>query len=514
MLTGAGNSLSFDADTGAAWTDAISFTAGETKEFVVMLDWTRDNVAKDFSLTAWGTSGVTKSVEVKNKNASIVTDHMPQYTDDKSGIDPPEPVPEPDNDDNDGDDDSTPNPNENCVDIDNGAKDPYGDGCAEYNTNPQWCSLDFADFHPTDLCCVCGGGEEQADDGDDGDEQDGDDEVIPDEDEEEDDVIPPIPDEDEEDEQDEDGTGTCVDIDNGAKDPYGDGCAEYNTSPEWCALDFTDFHPTDLCCICGGGEQQDGGDDEDETIPDEDEDEDDVIPPIPDEDEDEDDVIPPTPIPDEDEDENDDGTAFPTESELFTMFDTNGDGCLSLEEFQALFTQYCLTCPFPNAEAMFNLYDTNNDNKLCADEFAAVYEFMTQDEGEDDATPTPGPTPETDFDAWVYSQQIPETDYFCFAEIHNEWHNGYNFFAGHDCEIYDLEITVMARVTDWESHVQDVSSDAQELGCEDIGTFDRACRYFLTPNNNKFGIRFDEDADVDLYYETKWTNCIDEEPVE
>merc|ERR1711862_684934 len=134
-----------------------------------------------------------------------------------------------------------------------------------------------------------------------------------DEDEEEDDVTPtPIPDEDEED---EDGTGTCVDIDNGAKDPYGDGCAEYNLSPEWCALDFTDFHPTDLCCICGGGEQQDGAD----------------------EDEDEDDVIPPTPIPDEDEDENDVGTAFPTESELFTMFDTNGDGCLSLEEFQALF---------------------------------------------------------------------------------------------------------------------------------------------------------------------------------
>ena len=75
---------------------------------------------------------------------------------------------------------------------------------------------------------------------------------------------------------------------------------------------------------------------------------------------------------------------------------------------------------------------------------------------------------------------------------------GYSFFAGHDCEIYDLTLTVMARKSDWDEHLTNVSSDAQELGCEDIGAFDRACRYFITPRNAKLGIKFDMDADVDI----------------
>jgi len=67
----------------------------------------------------------------------------------------------------------------------------------------------------------------------------------------------------------------------------------------------------------------------------------------------------------------------------------------------------------------------------------------------------------------------------------------------------------MARKTDWDDYLEDVSSDARELGCEDIGTFDRACKYFITPRNNKLGLRFNEKADVDLYYETEWANCVD-----
>ena len=29
--------------------------------------------------------------------------------------------------------------NEVCTDSDNGAKDPYGDGCDAYASNPGWC---------------------------------------------------------------------------------------------------------------------------------------------------------------------------------------------------------------------------------------------------------------------------------------------------------------------------------------------------------------------------------------
>jgi len=48
----------------------------------------------------------------------------------------------------------------------------------------------------------------------------------------------------------------------------------------------------------------------------------------------------------------------------------------------------------------------------------------------------------------------------------------------------------------------------------DIGTWDRECNYMLTPQNSKLGIMFDSEADVDMYYETEWTHCVDGTPVE
>ena len=46
-----------------------------------------------------------------------------------------------------------------CADTDNGAADPYGDGCDEYASNPSWCgNYDDADFSSNEMCCVCGGG--------------------------------------------------------------------------------------------------------------------------------------------------------------------------------------------------------------------------------------------------------------------------------------------------------------------------------------------------------------------
>ena len=46
-----------------------------------------------------------------------------------------------------------------CTDTDNGAKDPYGDGCAAYNSNTGWCgNYDTGDLKSTVMCCACGGG--------------------------------------------------------------------------------------------------------------------------------------------------------------------------------------------------------------------------------------------------------------------------------------------------------------------------------------------------------------------
>lgn len=77
----------FDAHTGSGWTDAIQFAAGETREFYALFDWDRANVAKDWSVTAWGTTG---EVTVAHKNNS---QHMPQYTDHEPAKPTPGPVP-------------------------------------------------------------------------------------------------------------------------------------------------------------------------------------------------------------------------------------------------------------------------------------------------------------------------------------------------------------------------------------------------------------------------------------
>ena len=51
--------------------------------------------------------------------------------------------------------------------------------------------------------------------------------------------------------------GTCIDTDNGAKDNYGDGCAEYAKNKEWCGHYNNDVFQSDaMCCVCGGGKTE------------------------------------------------------------------------------------------------------------------------------------------------------------------------------------------------------------------------------------------------------------------
>lgn len=60
----------------------------------------------------------------------------------------------------------------------------------------------------------------------------------------------------------EDGGGTCLDMDNGAADSYGDPCSSYTATPVWCTFageyDDFDFTSSTMCCACGGGERPEG----------------------------------------------------------------------------------------------------------------------------------------------------------------------------------------------------------------------------------------------------------------
>ena len=120
--------------------------------------------------------------------------------------------------------------------------DSYGDGCVEYNANPEWCGgYDDANFISTEMCCVCGGGEsvdESNTGGDDGSSTGGD-----------------------------DGSNTggdddvgCSDTNNGATNMFDYDCSFYNGNPDDCGgYDNNNpgagpiFNAYEMCCNCGGG---------------------------------------------------------------------------------------------------------------------------------------------------------------------------------------------------------------------------------------------------------------------
>jgi hypothetical protein len=98
----------------------------------MMLNWDRAGVAKDWSLTAWGTLG---NVSVTHTDPTLNTDHMPLLDGPRSTPDPIVVPPPP------------PSPPPACLELDNGAVDPYGDGCLAYQSNPGWCNgYDDDDF--------------------------------------------------------------------------------------------------------------------------------------------------------------------------------------------------------------------------------------------------------------------------------------------------------------------------------------------------------------------------------
>jgi len=163
--------------------------------------------------------------------------------------------------------------NDNCVDLDNGAADPYGDECEHYASNPHWCGLyDGAIFSSSEMCCGCGGGYDAGS-------------PTPGPTHTTTPTVTPKPTSEHscpgscfgvtcdqwyiddgsscavmENAWGCDCTGCdcanddCVDLDDGSTDPYGNGCEDYTYHPGWCGnRDNTWFSSENMCCSCGGG---------------------------------------------------------------------------------------------------------------------------------------------------------------------------------------------------------------------------------------------------------------------
>ena len=109
-----------------------------------------------------------------------------------------------------------------CINTDGTTTDEYGNGCAGYQANPDWCEYyDDFDFTSSLMCCVCGGGADATPS------------AAPT-------TLTP-------------GPTACHDLDGDATDPYGGGCVSY-TEPAWCeSYDDVDFSSGTMCCACGGG---------------------------------------------------------------------------------------------------------------------------------------------------------------------------------------------------------------------------------------------------------------------
>ena len=145
---------------------------------------------------------------------------------------------------------------EMCDDTNNGATDPYGDGCEAYSENPSWCgSYDDSDFSSEGMCCICGGGLVCSDTSGGATDSDGDGCE----------AYPEHPSWCGEYDDSDFSSGQmccachgglmCSDTNDGATDPYGDGCEAYYENPSsWCgAFDDSDFSSEQMCCACDGG---------------------------------------------------------------------------------------------------------------------------------------------------------------------------------------------------------------------------------------------------------------------
>merc|ERR1712083_989839 len=99
---------------------------------------------------------------------------------------------------------------------------------------------------------------------------------------------------------------------------------------------------------------------------------------------------------------------------------------------------------------------------------------------------------------------------------YTEWKNGYYFFAGHNCDIYDLKLNIITDVGDF-NNVVELSEGARVFNADQMchtvanseGDDYDICTFILTPHNRYLGIALSEKASADFRITTEWSDCVD-----
>ena len=146
----------------------------------------------------------------------------------------------------------TPSAAGECTNTNGAATDPYGDGCSAYAASPSWCGgYDDLDFNSNQMCCACGGGATDAT----GPATSPVPSPSPSSPPPSPSPSPPPPSPSPSPPPPSPSNGTCQNTNGAATDPYGDGCIQYNSHPNWCGgYNSATFNSDEMCCICGGGE--------------------------------------------------------------------------------------------------------------------------------------------------------------------------------------------------------------------------------------------------------------------
>lgn len=206
--------------------------------------------------------------------------------------------------------------------------------------------------------------------------------------------------------------------------------------------------------------------------------------------------------------------------EIFDMIENDSDDLWSLDEF----TEWAVSVAHTDDEGIMKVWAKWSVSDMMDLETFRTF-WIEWDSGNTEAQfPPPaddgGDHTDGDFNAWVHDQFIgAKGDTHCNLETYTEWHNSYYFFAGHDCGIYDLELTLTTSVGYYDNNMIELSEDARPLNPAEVcktepdGEYDE-CVFILKPSNRKLGIHFSYDPAVpdvvaDLRIQTKWYDCVD-----
>jgi len=189
---------------------------------------------------------------------------------------------------------------------------------------------------------------------------------------------------------------------------------------------------------------------------------------------------------------------------VFYDYDDDNNNTLDQAEFRNLFCDQ-IHCYDDEDEE-----DEKDEDEKDKDEDKKDDEDKEDDEDKDDSTPSPYPSLgdcNEEMDVFASEEIIDDKGFYCMLNTKMYWDAGYKLFIGHDCDIYNLEITVMMSRDDFENHIDCSTTGAEKqiVKYESIGNGDMAMTFLLTPENNVLALKLDKDAEANVHYDSAWS---------